>query len=499
MQGAFEDIKNFLKNKPAQVLSDDQKDRITKSRNLIKKIIEEDKTVYGINTGFGKLSQVKVSRDKLEKLQRNLLRSHACGIGEPIDSDVARIMMYLKINNLTEGKSGCSLEVVEKLMDLLNKGVIPVIPRKGSVGASGDLAPLAHMALPLIGEGEAFYKGDRSKSQKLVSNGIYKPVKLGPKDGLSLINGTQYSTAICIYSLIKIEKIMLLAKLAAAMSIAADMATDVPFYSEINEARNQKGQIKVARQILNLLEDSEIIASHKDCEKVQDPYSYRCIPQVYGMVQDTIDFVTNIVKREMNAVTDNPLVFPEKNKIYSGGNFHAEPLAMSADYLAIALTDLGNMIERRIANLMDSNMSHLPPFLIKDSGVNSGFMIAHVTAAALTAENRTLANPASVETITTSANQEDHVSMAPNAGLKLLSIIDNLENIIAIELLVAAQGIDLRADLKRGRGTEIGYRKVRELVPQLKDDRVMYKDFAKIKALFADDKFINQINNITNK
>lgn len=499
MQGDILEIKQFLENQNSVTLTREQENRIKKARQLVKKAIDEDRTIYGINTGFGKLSQVKVSRDKLEKLQLNLLRSHACGVGNPVKKDIVRIMMYLKIDNLSEGNSGCSLAVVEKLIELLNKDIIPVVPQKGSVGASGDLAPLAHMSLPLIGEGDVYYQKEKMKAADLVDQGIYDPVKLGPKDGLSLINGTQFSTAMLIYAMMETENIMILAQLAAAMSIEADMATDVPFYNSIHQARGQKGQIKIAYQILNLLEDSEIIASHKDCDKVQDPYSYRCIPQVYGTVQDTIDFVNQIVEREMKAVTDNPLVFPEQDAVFSGGNFHAEPIAMSSDYLAIALTDLGNMIERRIANLMDSNMSHLPPFLIEASGVNSGFMIAHVTAAALTAENRTMANPASVETITTSANQEDHVSMAPNAGMKLLNIIENIEHIISIELLVAAQGIDLRGNLGRGRGTEVGYQKVREAVPKLEDDRIMYRDFEKIKQLFNEDNFIEEIKRIIHK
>mgnify|MGYP006279144419 CR=1 FL=1 len=499
MREAFFDIREFLNYQTRKKITQKQREKIKRGRQFVKKAIDNNQTIYGINTGFGKLSQIKVSVDKLEKLQLNLLRSHACGVGDPVEKDIVRLMMYLKIDSLCSGNSGCSLDIVEKLLELLNNDIIPVVYKKGSVGASGDLAPLAHMALPLIGEGEVFYNNKKCHTRELIEDNIYKPVELGAKDGLSLINGTQYSTALLIYSLLKVENIMTLALLSASMSIEADMATDTPFDEKINEARQQIGQMKIAGYIRNLLNDSEIIASHKDCEKVQDPYSYRCIPQVYGMVLDTISFVKKIVKRETRAVTDNPLVFPEEQEVLSGGNFHAEPLALSADYLAIALTDLGNMVERRIANLMDSNMSHLPPFLIKSSGLNSGFMIAHVTAAALTAENRTLANPASVESITTSANQEDHVSMAPNAGLKLVKIIENLENIISIELLVSSQGIDLRADLKMGDGTSLGYKKVRSLVPKLQDDRVMYRDFKKVKDVFQDQKFIKEIDEIIYK
>ncbi len=494
----LQNIKTFLDSNNKILIPLDAVDRINKARQTVLNVLKEGRVVYGINTGFGKLSTIDIPDDKLELLQINLLRSHACGVDEPIDIDIVKIMMYLKIKNLSAGYSGCSIEIIEKLAELYNKEIYPVIPRRGSVGASGDLAPLSHLSLPILGEGEVFYKGNRLESSVLIEQGIYKAASPGAKDGLSLINGTQYSTALLLKAYLEAEKLMYYAELALSMSIEADLATDAPFGENIHRIRRQKGQQKVAANVRKLLEGSQIIKSHEKCGKVQDPYCYRCSPQVLGMVRDTLDFVKGILECEVEAVTDNPLVFSENGEIISAGNFHAEPIAMAADYLSIALTELGNISERRIANLIDTTMSGLPSFLIKSSGVNSGFMIVHVTAAALTAENRTLANPASVETISTSANQEDHVSMAPNAGLKLLQILKNVKQIVWIEMMTAAQGLDFRGGLKGGKGSHLGYKKVRELVKFLENDRVMYKDLNQAKAFFSDNEFYNKILNIIN-
>jgi len=488
---------NLLETREIKILPD-AKERILKARAVVEKVIAEGQTVYGINTGFGKLSSVNIPDEQLTQLQINLLRSHACGVDDPIDIDVVKIMMILKVRNLSVGVSGVSLEAVEKIAELYNKGIYPVIPRRGSVGASGDLAPLAHMSLPLIGEGEVFYKGERVEAEDLVKQGLYKPANLGAKDGLSLINGTQYSTALLLDSYLEAEKIVHSAELALALSIEADLATDKPFDARIHEVRRQTGQIKVAENVRKLLKYSKLIESHKDCGKVQDPYCYRCAPQVIGSVRDTLNYVKNILENEVEAVTDNPLVFVETGEIISAGNFHAEPIAMAADYLAIALTELGNISERRTANLIDTSMSGLPPFLIESSGLNSGFMIAQVTAAALTAENRTLSNPASVETIPTSANQEDHVSMAPNAGLKLHQIIKNVKYIIWIEMLAATQGIDFRGNLKGGLGTQLGYDKIRSLVKHLDYDRTFYKDLNKAEEFFSDEDFYKKLLEVIN-
>ena len=494
----LESIKNYLLNTQKIEITQDAKDKIKRSRAVVEKVISDGKVVYGINTGFGKLSYINIPNDKLEQLQINLLRSHACGIGEPIDTDIVKLMMILKVRNLSEGNSGVSLSVVEKITELYNKEIYPVVPCRGSVGASGDLAPLAHMALPLIGEGEVFYKGKKRDAADLVTEGIYQPAQPGAKDGLSLINGTQYSTALLLSIFLEAEKLVYMAELALALSIEADMATDRPFDARIHNVRCQTGQKQVAENVCKLLQYSKLIESHKDCKKVQDPYCYRCAPQVLGSVRDTLTYVKNILENEIDAVTDNPLVFPEDGEIISAGNFHAEPIAMAADYLTIAITELGNISERRIASLIDTTMSGLPPFLIEYSGLNSGFMIAHVTAAALAAENRTLANPASVETISTSANQEDHVSMAPNAGLKALQVLNNAKNIIWIEMLAAAQGIDFRGKLKGGKGTQLGYDKIRSLVPHLDDDRIFYKDLEKCDKFFRDEDFYKQILTILN-
>jgi len=491
-------IKIDLLEQKEIIISLKAKERIKKSRAVVEKVISNGETVYGINTGFGKLSSVNIPNNQLQQLQINLLRSHACGVDDPIDTRIVKMMMMLKVKNLSVGNSGVSLAAVEKIAELYNKKIYPVIPRRGSVGASGDLAPLAHMSLPLIGEGEVFYKGERVEAADLVKQGLYTPVDLGAKDGLSLINGTQYSTALLLDAYLEAEKIVHMAELALALSIEADLATDKPFDPRIHEVRRQSGQKTVAANVRKLLKYSKLVASHKDCDKVQDPYCYRCAPQVLGSVRDTLNYVKTILENEVEAVTDNPLVFVENEEIISAGNFHAEPIAMAADYLTIALTELGNISERRVANLIDTTMSGLPPFLIESSGVNSGFMIAQVTSAALTAENRTLANPASVETISTSANQEDHVSMAPNAGLKLHQVMKNVKQIIWIEMLAATQGIDFRGNLKGGLGTQMGYDKIRSLVKHLDYDRTFYKDLNRAEEFFQDETFYHKLLEVIN-
>ncbi|PIS27388.1 MAG: histidine ammonia-lyase [Candidatus Marinimicrobia bacterium CG08_land_8_20_14_0_20_45_22] len=489
----LEKVTRFLNRRTKVTLSESEMSRIQTARQVVLEKIQSGKTIYGINTGFGKLAQVNIPADDLEQLQINLLRSHACGVGKPIDSEIVALMMFLKVKSLAMGFSGCSLEIVQKMVEFLNKDIFPIVPARGSVGASGDLAPLAHLCLPLIGEGEVFYNGQRKNANELIDQGIYKPVRLGPKDGLSLINGTQYSTALLTLAFLRAQDIILLSELAAAMSVEAILATDVPFRSQIHEVRRQSGEQESARHIRNFLRNSEIVQSHKNCPKVQDPYSFRCAPQVIGVVRDVLQFVEKIVENELSAVTDNPLVFAEAGEVLSGGNFHAEPLAMAADFLSIALAELANIAERRISNLVDPAMSGLPAFLTQSGGVNSGFMIAHVTSAALCAENRTLSTPASVETIPTSANQEDHVSMAPNACLKLFQIVENTRKIVWIELLASAQGMDFRKPLAGGIGTRLGHAKIRSMVKHLDEDRIFYPDLEKSEEFFSDTAFIETV------
>jgi len=488
----------FLQSTKPVKLTPSEIRNVKAARQTVLSAIESGETIYGINTGFGKLSQVKIAPEDLQNLQTNLLRSHACGVGEPIEPEIVRTMLYLKIRNLARGHSGCDLRVIEKLSEFYNKHLLPVVPRQGSVGASGDLAPLAHLSLPLIGEGELLYGNRPYPTAELINQGLYRPIHLGPKDGLSLINGTQYSTALLLTAYRQAADLILLSELAAAMSIEAILATDTPFRPEIQQVRGQYGQRIVAQHLRNFVQDSAIIRSHRHCQKVQDPYSFRCLPQVLGAVRDTLDYVYRVLDYEVDAVTDNPLVFADENEVLSGGNFHAEPLALAADYLTIALTEAGNLAERRISVLMDPAMSGLPAFLATKSGLNSGFMIVHCTAAALAAENRTLSMPASVETIPTSANQEDHVSMAPNAGLKLLKVIENLQRIVWIEFLAAAQGMDMRKPLQGGCGTSLGLKKTRELAAFLENDRIIYPDLAQAKQFFSDQNFIHKISELAN-
>ncbi|MCK9243748.1 MAG: histidine ammonia-lyase [Candidatus Marinimicrobia bacterium] len=488
----------FLQSRKSLKLPASAIRKVNDARKVVLAAVESGQTVYGINTGFGKLSQIRIAPEDLKTLQINLLRSHACGVGEPIDPEIVRTMLYLKIRNLAQGFSGCDFCVIEKLTEFFNRNLLPVVPRQGSVGASGDLAPLAHLALPLIGEGEILYQNKQIPAAELIKQGLFKPIELGPKDGLSLINGTQYSTALLLTAYRQASDLILMSELAAAMSIEAILATDTPFRPEIQNLRGDSGQQIVALHLRNFLRDSSVIQSHRGCQKVQDPYSFRCLPQVLGAVRDTLDYVYHILNCEISTVSDNPLVFTKSNAILSGGNFHAEPLALAADYLTIALAEAGNLAERRISALMDPVLSSLPAFLSPQSGLNSGFMIVHCTAAALAADNRTLSMPASVESIPTSANQEDHVSMAPNAGLKLLRVIENLQKIVWIEFLAAAQGMEMRQPLKGGRGTRLGLAKTRELAAFLKTDRVLYPDLAQSARLFGDRNFIRKISNLAN-
>lgn len=436
---------------------------------------------YGINTGFGKLAKVHIADEQLERLQLNLVRSHAVGVGALLDDACVRLIIALKAASLARGASGVRRLVIDALLALYNANVLPCIPAKGSVGASGDLAPLAHLTLALLGEGEVRIDGRVVPAAEGLARAGLEPLRLAPKEGLALLNGTQVSTALAIRALFEAEDLFAAATVAGAMSVDAARGSDAPFDPRIQALRGQPGQIDVAAGYRRLLEGSEIRASHRvNDERVQDPYSLRCQPQVMGACLDLIRNAARTLLIEANAVTDNPLVFDPGNdgcgEVVSGGNFHAEPVALAADTLALAIAEIGALSERRIALLIDASLSGLPPFLVRDAGVNSGFMMAHVTAAALASENKSLAHPASVDSLPTSANQEDHVSMATFAARRLLDMCDNTRHIVAIELLCAAQGVDFHAPLQTSEPLQAVHLAFRERVPFLQDDRVLARD-----------------------
>jgi histidine ammonia-lyase len=446
-------------------------------------VVREGRVVYGINTGFGQLAQTVVDPDQLKALQTNLVRSHSAGVGDPLGDATVRLVLMLKAIGLARGCSGVRTSLVEALAGMVEHEVYPVIPAKGSVGASGDLAPLAHLALVLIGEGEVSHWGVTVSADDGLRAAGMQPIELGPKEGLALINGTQVSTAFALRGLFAIENLLAAAVLAGALSVDAVQGSDVPFDERIHTLRGQRGQTAVASAFRALLSGSAIRESHRDCGRVQDPYSLRCQPQVMGACLDLVTSAAGMLEAEANAVTDNPLVFADSGEVLSGGNFHAEPVAMAADMLAIAVAELGALSERRVALLVDSHFSGLPPFLTSRGGVESGFMIAQVTAAALASENKSLAHPASVDSLPTSANQEDHVSMAAFAARRLTEMAENTAGIIAIELLAAVQGVEFRRPLQTTERLRRVMEAVRDLVPTYEQDRVMAPDIAAITAL----------------
>ena len=452
------------------------RERIEASRKAILDMLGRDAPIYGVNTGFGKLASQRIGDEDLAKLQRNIVRSHAAGIGKPLNRALVRLVMLLKIKALAQGHSGISADAVDALVTLVNADVLPVIPRQGSVGASGDLAPLAHMSLVLMGEGDAMTgDGQVSGAEALALAGL-APVRLGPKEGLALLNGTQVSTALALDGLIKAERTMQAAVVAGAMSVDAIMGSDAPFDPRVHALRGHAGQIALAASYRKLLEGSEIRASHVDCERVQDPYSFRCQPQVMGACLDLLRTTASTLVTEANAVTDNPLVFSEEGEVISGGNFHAEPVAFAADMIALALAEMGSLSERRLAAIIDPTISDLPAFLTTDPGLNSGHMLGQVTAAALVAENKQLSAPASVDSIPTSANQEDHVSMATHGAWRLRQMNANAAAVVGIELLAAAEGIDFRRPLRSSSAIESAHALVREKVKVRETDRTFTPD-----------------------
>lgn len=459
---------------------------INDSVACVNAILAEGRTAYGINTGFGLLAQTRISTDDLENLQRSLVLSHAAGVGEPLDDDMARLIMVLKINSLSRGFSGIRLSVIQALIALVNAGVTPWIPAKGSVGASGDLAPLAHMSLTLLGEGKARYQGEWLPAREALAKAGLEPLTLAAKEGLALLNGTQASTAFALRGLFEAEDLFASAVVCGALTTEAALGSRRPFDPRIHEARGQRGQIDAAAMYRHLLTDaSGISQSHAKCSKVQDPYSLRCQPQVMGACLTQLRQAAEVLLVEANAVSDNPLVFASENDVISGGNFHAEPVAMAADNIALAIAEIGALAERRIALMMDSHMSQLPPFLVKNGGVNSGFMIAQVTAAALASENKALSHPHSVDSLPTSANQEDHVSMAPAAGRRLWAMADNTRGVLAVEWLAAVQGLDMREGLTTSPLLEEARHLLREKVSHYSEDRFFAPDIEHATALLA--------------
>ncbi len=471
-------------------LGDDARRRVAESNKLIDEVVAGGEQVYGVNTGFGQLATVRISDDELAHLQANLVQSHAVGVGEDLEDDIVRLIMLMKIIALAEGYSGVRVELVEMLCEMVNNNIYPRIPSRGSVGASGDLAPLAHMAGALIGIGEVRVNGSLMTAADALKAAGMKPIRLAPKEGLALLNGTQVSTALTMAAVFRTENLLAAVMMAGAMSSDAIRGSDTPFDERIQNVRGHDGQIAAAGVLRDLMQGSDIRASHEECARVQDPYSIRCQPQVVGACLDVLRHVGSVLEVEANAVTDNPLVFTDSKSVLSGGNFHAEPVALAADYLALAIAETGALSERRIALLIDSHMSGLPAFLVKDGGLNSGFMMAQVTAAALASENKSHAHPASVDSLPTSANQEDHVSMATFAGRRLHTMIDNVADIIAIELLAAAQGIEFHRPEKSSPVIEEVIAALREISPAYDVDRSLSSDIRRVAAIVDDGSFV---------
>ncbi|HSI69153.1 MAG TPA: histidine ammonia-lyase [Gillisia sp.] len=464
-------IYDILKNDKKLELSDEARLNIEQSRKYLdKKITQSDKPIYGINTGFGSLCNVKISTENLTELQENLVMSHACGTGERVKKPIIKLMLLLKIQSLSYGHSGVALTTVQRLIDFYNEDIFPVVYEQGSLGASGDLAPLAHLSLPLIGKGEVYYKEEMLTGEEILNKFGWEPLKLQSKEGLALLNGTQFMSAHGIYALLESYKLCYLADVIGAVSVDAFDCNMSPFDELVHMVRPHRGQIKTAERLREFLDGSEI--GKKEKEIVQDPYSFRCIPQVHGATKDTISFVRKTFKTEINSVTDNPNIFIEADKIISGGNFHGQTLALAFDYMAIALAELGNISERRTYQLV-SGLRGLPTFLVENPGLNSGFMIPQYTAASIVSQNKIYATPASIDSIVSSNGQEDHVSMGANGATKVLKVIDNLTSILAIELFNASQALHFREPAKSSPFLEEFTAAFREVVPIIREDQVM--------------------------
>ena len=468
----LQDVVNVARKGYKVEIAPEAKEQIKECAASVSEWVKEGRVVYGITTGFGDLASVVIPRDKGRQLQENLLLSHACGYGEPYPEDVVRAIMLLRINTLTRGFSGISLETLQQMVDYLNLGIHPVVPTQGSVGASGDLCPLSHVAISLIGHGEVVYKGQKMSASEALAKVGMKPVELQPKEGLALNNGTTVMNAVAALCIVDAMNMMKNADVAASMSAEALHAVPYAFDRRTHDLRPQVGQGVVAENIRRLIEGSEIIEAFKK-DRVQDAYSLRCLPQVHGASRDAIGYVKEKVEIEINSVTDNPIIFHKDGDAISGGNFHGQPMAMAMDFFGIAAAEFASISERRVARLVDHKLSDLPPFLVSDSGVNSGFMIPQYTAAAIVSENKVLAHPSVVDSLPTTANQEDHVSMGGYSARKGRQILDNTNRVIAVEMVNAAQGMDFRAPLKPGKGSGAAFKEFRKHVPFYDKDQFM--------------------------
>jgi histidine ammonia-lyase len=502
-------VEEFIDGNQKIALTKTAESKICKARKLIDEWVENDKIIYGVTTGFGEFANVKISKDKIEELQKNLIISHSAGVGELLPPFIVKTMMLLRVNALAKGHSGIRLETLELLIELINNNIIPAIPSQGSVGSSGDLAPLAHLVLALIGKGKVqVFDEVNSKTEKFTKfvsakTALQKfnlePITLKAKEGLALINGTQMMTAFASFICIKANKLAKLADLSGALTHEALRGTDKAYDIRLHNLRPYSGQTRVAKNMLSLIKDSEIRVSHlENDDRVQDSYSLRCIPQIHGASKDTIEYVSSIVEVELNSVTDNPLIFPDEKDYLEGGNFHGQPIALVMDFMSIALSELANVSERRTERLVNGQLSNLPRFLTKQGGLNSGYMIAQYTAASLVSENKTLAHPASVDSIPTSANQEDHNSMGSIASRKCYQILKNVQTVISIELLCAAQGIEFLKPLKCGKGTSTAHRKIREVVKPLNHDRELHLDIQKVLSIVKDNSLLDVVQKNVN-
>jgi histidine ammonia-lyase len=490
---SLEDLAAIARRGAAVRLADESGARILRARGLVEQWLQEARIVYGVTTGFGALSDVIVPPEEAGQLQINVLMSHAAGVGSPLDEDAVRAVMALRVKDLARGHSGIRIETVRMLLEMLNRGIVPVIPEKGSVGASGDLAPLAHLALVMIGLGEAFVNGVRMEGAGALEACGLEPLELQAAEGLALVNGTQVTTAIGGLAVHDALSLSRMADIAAAMSLEVLLGSRTEFDPRIHELRPHPGQAAAADNMRRIIQNSEIMSSHKDCGRIQDAYTLRCSPQVHGASKDSIGYVRRVLETEMNASTNNPLILADSGEFLLGGNFHGQPLGLALDFLCMAVAELANISERRIERLVNPQLSGLPAFLVQDGGLNSGFMIAQYTAAALVSENKVLSHPACVDSIPTSANKEDHVPMSPISARKARDIVRNAEHVVAIELLCGAQALDLFTNLKPGEGTLAAYGGIRQVIPHLDKDRVLSRDIDSMVRLMKSGRLLEEV------